>query len=178
MWVAWGNENRSAHRCRSGGILFGHFEMQVECFGDDDETFLETDTVPKTFVNDGRMRLPLPNGDTQPLGDRIIILPEDVSRTLSRDPHSGFVAYVPIGSIARGETLVTTGGSSKTIPCAGTGEVPSIWGFSPIYIFRQLYGIQAGTRTGSRTQLMKAVVAHLNEDDMVAIAAYLASRTP
>ena len=25
---------------------------------------------------------------------------------------------------------------------------------------------------------MKAIVAHLNEDDMVAIAAYLASRTP
>jgi cytochrome c553 len=53
---------------------------------------VEAAKVPKTFVNDGRMRFPQPSGGAEPLGNRIIILPEGVSRTLSRDPHSGFVA--------------------------------------------------------------------------------------
>ena len=147
---------------------------------------VETDSVPKTFVYKDGTRLPLLGGGSEPLGNRIIELPEDPSRTMSQDPHSGFVAYVPVGSIAKGETLVTTGGSGKTTPCVichgptltGLGDVPRIAGRSASYIARQLHWIQNGDRAGTAAALMKPVVENLNEDDMVAIAAYVSSRTP
>jgi cytochrome c553 len=96
------------------------------------------------------------------------------------------VAHVPTGSVTKGEALVSTGNSGKTIPCAichgstlqGLGEVPSIVGRSPMYMFRQLNDMQNGNRTGSLVALMQAVVAKLSYDDMVAITAYLASRAP
>jgi cytochrome c553 len=93
---------------------------------------------------------------------------------------------VPVGSIARGKALVTGGGSGQTIPCAichgaslkGLGELPGIAGRPPIYVVRQLNDMQNGNRTGSLAELMKAVVAKLSVEDMVAIAAYLASLEP
>ena len=148
---------------------------------------VETDTVPKSFVSArGRMRLPMPGGGMEPLGNRIVELPEEASRATSRDPHSGFVAYVPKGSVAKGKALVTTGGNGKTITCTichgdslkGLGEVPRIAGLHPLYIARQLYGIQTGESNGTAVALMKKVVANLNADDMLAIAAYVSSQAP
>ncbi len=49
--------------------------------------------------------------------------------------------------------------------------MPGIAGRSPSYIVRQLYDMQQGYRTGVWTELMKPVVAHLSEDDMLSIAA-------
>ena len=146
---------------------------------------IEADTVPKTWVNGGRMRLPLPAGGTEPLGNRIITLPQDPARVELRDPHSGFIAYVPKGSLKRGEELVTKGGG-KTIACAtchgdnlrGLGDVPRLAGVHPIYVVRQLYNIQVGANSSSAAALMKKVVEKLSEDDMVAIAAYTASLQP
>jgi len=82
--------------------------------------------------------------------------------------------------------LVTTGGAGKTTPCAichgadlrGLGPVPALAGRSPSYIVRQLYDMRHGVRNGLWAELMKAVVAQLSEEDMVAIAAYTASRAP
>ncbi len=147
---------------------------------------VETDTVPKTFVGPGNKRLAHPDGGTEPIGNRIIEIPEDENIVLNRDPRSGFVAYVPKGSIAKGEKLVTTGGAGKTIACAichgptlqGLGEVPAIAGRHPNYIVRQLWSIQNGERVGTSAALMKAVVAKLDVDDMLAIAAYVSSRAP
>jgi cytochrome c553 len=56
--------------------------------------------------------------------------------------------------------------------------VPSIVGRSPSYIVRQLYDLQSGARAGAAAQRMKAPVARLTVDDMVSIAAYLASLHP
>ncbi len=147
---------------------------------------VETDSVPKSYVGPGAMRLPHPDGGTEPIGNRIIELPQDPARATSRDPKSGFIAYVPRGSIAKGEALVTTGGGGKTIACAichgptlkGLGEWPRIAGLSAIYVVRQLYDIQSGDRAGVSAELMKASVARLDVDDMIAIAAYVASREP
>jgi len=147
---------------------------------------VEAQTVPKTWVNGGRMRLPLPGGATEPLGNRIITLPQDPARVESRDPHSGFIAYVPPGSIKKGEALVTNGGNGKTVGCAlchgeglkGLGDVPRIAGIHPIYIVRQLFDFQSGSNTSTAGALMKKVVANLTEDDMVAIAAYTATLEP
>jgi cytochrome c553 len=146
---------------------------------------MEATTVPKTWVNGGRMRLPLPAGGTEPLGNRIITLPQDPARVELRDPHSGFIAYVPPGSIKKGEELVTKGGG-KTIACnvchgeglKGLGDVPGLAGVHPIYIVRQLYNIQVGANSSSAAAQMKKVVEKLTEDDMIAIAAYTASLAP
>jgi cytochrome c553 len=43
---------------------------------------------------------------------------------------------------------------------------------------RQLFDMQSGARNGSGAQLMKGVVAKLTEEDMLSIAAYLASLAP
>jgi cytochrome c553 len=146
---------------------------------------VETDTVPKTFVNPGHMRLALPGGGSEPIGNRIVELPEDDTDAIARDPRSGFVAYVPKGSIAKGRTIVT-GGQGRTTPCAachgsdltGTGTSPAIAGRHPGYIARQLYFFQSGSRSGPNAELMHDVVQRFTNDDMVAIAAYLASLQP
>jgi cytochrome c553 len=146
---------------------------------------VETDTVPKTYVGPGNKRLRLPGGATEPIGDRIIEIPEDEAVVLNRDPRSGFVAFVPKGSIAKGQAIVTTG-VDKTLPCAichgptlrGLGEVPPIAGRQANYVVRQLFSIQDGTRGGVSSALMQQVVERLTLDDMLAIAAYTASRQP
>ncbi len=146
---------------------------------------IETATVPTTFVT-GMFLAPVGNGAQEPIGRRIIEVPEDLERFQNRDPRVNFIAYVPIGSLAKGATLVDTGGAGKTVPCAGchgpdlkgVANIPSIAGRSPSYIVRQLYDIQSGARTGIATQPMKDTVANLTVDNMVAIAAYLASLKP
>ena len=60
----------------------------------------------------------------------------------------------------------------------GKDNVPSIAGRSPSYIVRQLYDMQIGSRGGASTQLMQFPVMKLTMDDLVAIAAYLASLKP
>src|SRR5713101_146059 len=147
---------------------------------------VETGTVPKSYIGPGAMRFAAPEGGTEPIGNRIVVLPQDAVRAQSRDPHSGFIDYVPVGSIAKGRALVTSGGSGQAVPCAichgatlkGLGEVPGIAGRPPIYVVRQLNDMQNGNRTGSWAELMKAVVAKLGIEDMVAIAAYLGSLEP
>ena len=74
--------------------------------------------MPKTFVNEHLMRMPLPGGGDEPIGNRIIELPQSIPGAESRDPHSGFIAYVPKGSLAKGKEFVNTGGGGKTIQCA------------------------------------------------------------
>jgi LSD1 subclass zinc finger protein len=126
-----------------------------------------------------------PAGGTEPIGARIIEVPQDPARATARDPRSGFTDYVPTGSIAKGQALVTTGGG-KTIPCAichgtnllGMGDVPRLAGLSPVYIARQLYRFQNGDRNGDAAELMKPTVAQLNDDDIIAVAAFLASKPP
>jgi cytochrome c553 len=144
---------------------------------------VEAATVPKTRIAGG-MFLRIEGNETEAIGDRIIEVPDDTERTeLLRDPRSGFTAFVPVGSIKKGEALVTTGGG-KTTKCSvchgadlkGLGPVPGIAGRSPSYTVRQLFDTQRGTRKGVWADLMKPVVANLTNDEMLAIAAYTASR--
>jgi cytochrome c553 len=145
---------------------------------------VETDTVPKTQVG-GWMLIADESARTEPIGERIIEMPENLERTELRDSASGFIAYVPPGSIRKGEALANTGGS-KTTPCGichgadlkGLGPVPALAGRSPSYIVRQLYDMRHGVRNGPWSALMKPVVAALSEEDMVALAAYTASLAP
>jgi cytochrome c553 len=146
---------------------------------------VEAATVPKTYTSVG-MYLPVEEGGTEPLGERIIEVPENAEASeVLRNPRSGFIAYVPVGSIEKGKELVTKN-SASTIPCGichgadlkGSGPVPSIAGRSPSYLVRQMYDMQQGTRKGTWTELMKPVVSKLSEEDMLNVAAYLSSGTP
>jgi cytochrome c553 len=146
---------------------------------------VEADSVPKTFVA-GSFFASAPGGGTEPIGQRIIEVPADLAQFALRDSRAQFVAYVPVGSVAKGETLVKSGGAGKTVPCAschgadlkGRGAVPGIAGRSPSYLARQLYDYKLGARTGSGSALMKPSVQNLAEQDIVALVAYLASLTP
>jgi cytochrome c553 len=146
---------------------------------------VESSTVPKTRLAGG-MFLTLEGGEKEPLGQRIIETPENAEGTeVLRDARSGFIAYVPVGSIKKGEALVTNG-AGKTTQCGvchgadlkGLGPVPGIAGRSPSYLVRQLYDLQQGARKGIWADLMKPVVSKLTDEDMLNIAAYTSSRTP
>lgn len=144
---------------------------------------VETDMVPKTKIANG-IFLRVPGDEKEPIGNRIIETPEDMERMeVLRDPRSGFIAYVPAGSIKKGEALVMGGGGGKTTECTichgsdlmGLGPVPGLAGRSPSYLVRQLYDMKHGRRTAEWASLMIPVVVKLQTADMLAIAAYLAS---
>jgi cytochrome c553 len=147
---------------------------------------VETDSIPKVRVGAGSMFVPVEGGGKELLGDRIIETAEDMARANVRDPGSGFVAYVPRGSVARGKRYATTGGGGKAKPCAqchgenlrGVGLVPRIAGRSPSYLTRQLYDIQSGARKGAGAAPMMDVVANMSAEDMLVVSAYLATLKP
>ncbi len=145
---------------------------------------IETETVPTTYRRGG-LHIPYEGSQagTEVIGRRIIETPVDPEGTEKlRNPRAGFIAYVPVGAVAEGEALATTG-AGKTIECAichgenleGLGLVPPLRGRSPSYVARQLFDFQAGTRQGLWAPLMQGVVEELTGDDMLALAAYLAS---
>ncbi len=148
-------------------------------------TVIETETVPETYVGAGNMRHAEPGGGMDPIGQRIIEIPEDSHRAELRDSHSGFIAYVPPGSVAAGRDLATTGGG-RTLPCdvchgpdlRGLADIPPIAGRSPIYTARQLLDIKHGVRAGTAAALMLPVVANLSDEDILNLAAYAASLDP
>jgi cytochrome c553 len=146
---------------------------------------VESDTVPKTYI--ARLFfVKSPAGGTEPLGRRIVEMPDDVEQFELRDTRSQFTAYVPVGSVAKGEALAKTGNSGTTVPCAichgpdmkGVGPIPGIAGRSPTYIVRQLYDFKHGARAGSGSALMKPTVEKLSEEDMISLAAYIATLAP
>jgi cytochrome c553 len=148
---------------------------------------VEADTVPKTKPVNG-MFLTLEGNEAgmEPLGDRIIETPVNAEATeYLRDSRSGFIAYVPPGSVKKGEILVTTGAGKITactachgVDLKGLGPVPRIAGRSPSYLTRQIYDMQHGNRTGAWTPLMAPVVSKLTADDLINASAYLASLEP
>ena len=158
---------------------------------------VEATTVPKFTATVNGLFLEDEGNEMVPLGNRIVEMPESTYDTnILRNPRSGFVVYAPIGSLAKGENLVTTGGASlvdgKTVegvtqPCAtchgvrlngGVGAMPPIAGRSASYLARALYDIKLGTRNGATAQLMLPTVQKLSDDDVIAIVAYVASLEP
>jgi cytochrome c553 len=146
---------------------------------------IETDTVPATEI--ARVfYMVSKNGGSEPIGQRIVEVPVDAEQFEHRDTRSQFIAYVPKGSIARGESLVMTGGAGLTTPCAtchgpdlrGVASIPSIAGRSPSYLVRQLYDFQQHARAGSAGALMWPVVEKLSHEDMISLAAYVSSLKP
>ena len=146
---------------------------------------IEADTVPVSEI--ARVFYTVSKtGGTEPIGERILEMPVNAEQFEHRDTRSQFIAYVPKGSIAKGEALASTGGAGVTTPCAtchgpdlrGIAAVPGIAGRSPSYLVRQLYDFQQHARAGSMGALMAGVVETLSHDDMISLAAYVASLKP
>jgi len=146
---------------------------------------VETDMVPVTRFA-GWIHQVVEGAGVEPIGVRVVEIPEDLHRTELRDDASGFVAYVPRGAVARGANLVNTGGDGRTVSCTvchgldlrGIGPVPALAGRSPSYMARQLYDLQKGNRDGLWSDLMDRAVANLTVEDIVNIVAYAASLDP
>jgi cytochrome c553 len=139
---------------------------------------IESSTVPKTRNANG-MFLTLEGNEKEPLGKRILETPVNAEATeVLRDPHSSFIAYVPVGSVKLGKRKTTQCGTCHGADLKGLGPVPGIAGRSPSYLVRQMNDMKAGARNGTWTALMKPVVANLSDEDMLDIAAYTASLKP
>lgn len=144
---------------------------------------VESDKAPQVRASLNRLLMPVDDAPWVPLGNRIVEVAEDAEATeVMRDPRGTFVAYVPVGSIAKGEELVTTGGG-KTMQCSichgpgqtGLADVPGIAGRTASYTMRQLWDVKQGSRV---SPLMTPVVANLGAEDMLNIVAYLATLPP
>jgi len=151
---------------------------------------VETDTVPVTRP-EGWMLVAEKGGATEPIGTRVIEVSEDYEQSELRSPTSGFVAYVPRGSLKAGEALVRTGGRGRFLSCMvchgpnlkgqhmkGMGDVPPIAGRSPSQMARQLFDFRSGARHGVNSKLMRMMASKLSDGDVVAITGYLASLNP
>ncbi len=144
---------------------------------------IESETAPPVRSTTNGLFLPIAGADPVSLGDRIIEVPENPERTdVLRDPRSGFVAYVPIGSIAKGEALAASV-SDKNKQCAlchgadlkGMGNVPGIAGHNASYLMRQLWDMKQNAR---KSPVMGPIVLKLELEDMINLTAYVASRVP
>lgn len=147
---------------------------------------VETATIPHVISGNG-----LYFRDTVPsfeqLGTRLLEVATSRTQHERHDSETRYVTYVPLGGIARGRALATTGGSrgpSKACTTChgadlrGIGLVPALAGRSPSYILRQLIGFKVGARAAPTSALMRDVAQGLTVEDMIAAAAYAGSRAP
>ena len=125
----------------------------------------------------------------EPIAGRIIETPENLELTELRDDTSGFIAYVPPGSLKRGKFLVDKGGDGTTMPCCPVprrrfsrkrqrpvdrGPLAQLHCSTTLRHADRLAG-------GQCTQLMQIPVLKLTTDDMVVAYLrwpYLASLRP
>jgi cytochrome c553 len=152
---------------------------------------VESDTAPKVRTQAGMWLVEEgEKAGQEPIGNRIIETPISSHETeYNRNSRSGFTAYVPKGSVKKGENLATKGDTDsggKITACVachgmdlrGIGPVPPLAGRSPSYIARQLYDMKKGNRNGAWTAMMAPVVSGMGEADILAASAYAASLTP
>ena len=143
---------------------------------------IERARVPLTRV-EGSVYVAEPGARQEPLDGRILELAPDIRRHERHDDHLLYIAYVPIGSVARGKSLAAGGTSAAHVGCVschgenllGAGLAPPIAGRSPSYLLRQLLAMKTGARAGAAAALMTTLVASMTLEDMVAAAAYAAS---
>lgn len=140
---------------------------------------VETDTVPVAYATGGMFHIVKGAGE-EPIGDRIIEVPADPFLNERRDGKSGFIAYVPRGSVKKGEAIAAR---ARCAMCHGpelngSPVAPTIAGRSASYLGRQMYDFQTGARRGKNSPLMRTVVASLSIDDIRNVVAYVSSIAP
>ena len=146
---------------------------------------IEARTIPRVQPGTG-LWLIQPGSGTEALGQRLIEAPMDIVRHDQRDPYLGYVAYVPVGSIARGRAVSTRPVNEAKQVCGschgpalrGLGVIPPLAGHSPGYVVRQLLAFKSGARATSASAPMRTVANALSLADMIAVAAYAATLKP
>ena len=146
---------------------------------------VETSTVPATAPSYWGWTEVAPGPRREPIGVRIVEVAEDRQRSGMADPRSGFIAYAPPGSVARGRALVVRGVGGQP-PCAachgadlkGSGTAPPLAGRSPTYLARQLWDMRTGARHNRSAAPMAPVASALDPAKIVDVVAYLASLKP
>lgn len=145
---------------------------------------VETADIPRT-EGFGFLNRPAGGGGREALGTRIIEVPDDVARWEKRDSRVGYVAYAPVGALARGQALASGAGGQAPAcaSCHGEGlrggpAAPPIAGRTPGYLFRQLTAFKAGARHGAQDAPMVEVTRTMTPAQMVDVAAYAASLKP
>ena len=145
---------------------------------------VETATVPKMhwkyFV-----QVPDKGNAREPIGERIIETPTSFDDYQYDNDRTRYIAYVPPGSIARGAVIAAkgTGSAPACDSChganlQGAGVIPSLAGRSPTYIVRELILFRTGKRSNPEAAPMRLEASQLSVRDMIAVAAYAASRKP
>jgi len=149
----------------------------------------ESTTVPRSYQAGGLYAL-RPGGETEPLGDRMMEISDNIEHHEMRDPNETFTVYVRPGTLSKGRALAVTAPETSPTRCAtchgldlrggttGTTIGPPIAGRSPLYLLRQLIGFRTKSRNGTTSAPMQTVTASLSLDDMIAAAAYAGSRAP
>lgn len=143
---------------------------------------VESATVPRTYPDKyGWLNL-APGGGTEPIGDRLVEVSENLPRMMIGDDHVMLIDYAPPGAIGRGRRVVMTGGGAG-VPCqschgrrlGGVGAVPPIAGRPGGYLARTLWDIRTGARSNPGVAPMKAVSKGLSPAEIRDVSAYLAS---
>ncbi len=147
---------------------------------------IEADTIPKATIGNWTWEVTPDSKEREPIGKRIIEAPEHLEHFELRDARATFIAYVPTGSLKRGEALVTGKLPDRTSGCTachgndlrGSTIAPPLAGRSASYAARQLYEFKSGTRAGTGAVMMEPILEGLDANDLRAIVAYLASLAP
>jgi len=146
---------------------------------------LERERVPRSQVV-GWVYVAKPGAGDEALGKRLLEFAPDLARHEKRVDDLRYLAYVPPGSIRRGQSMAKFGGNGLTTPCTkchgdrlqGLDMVPRLAGRSPSYLLRQLLGFRTGARSGATAMPMLAVVEKLDINNMIDVVAYAASLDP
>jgi cytochrome c553 len=134
---------------------------------------------------DGRRRYPPMNYLLEYQSDAYLQKIADYFAALRPPPQPQPVADASAAVLARGRSLVTGGDPEHGVPaCSGchgpklTGmepAIPGLVGLHASYISAQLGAFRYGTRTAAEPDCMQFVAASLTENDVTAVAAWLAS---
>jgi len=135
---------------------------------------------------DGRRRYPPMNYLLEYLPDAYLQQIADHYAGLRPPPLAPAITDVSEAVLARGQAIVTQGDTAHGVPaCSGchgptlTGMEPAIPGLVGLhagYISAQLGAFRYGTRTAPNPDCMQFIAASLTENDVTAVAAWLASR--
>ena len=155
--------------------------------GPDRQKWVKTvvgDEVPKGPIQfgGGGFRYHAAEGGMEPLPPNMVVeVAENDDLVRARDQiNGGFVQYVHAEDLALGEKVAASG---KCDTCHGAdfkgkGDVPRLAGQHSVYLIRQLKDMQTGARKNKNVAAMKPIAAKLSDAEIVAVSAYLASKTP
>ncbi len=139
---------------------------------------VEAADVPVTRVDKWGFLYVAPGGGHEPIGNRVIEVPDDLPAAFMDDHQIGFTDYVPDGAVARGQALTRSCTACHGADFKGVGQAPALAGRSAPYLARMLWDIKTGARKGPSVALMQAPTRNLTPGQIVDITAYLASRKP